>query len=93
VTILALRYVHFTRGSGLGRRLVGVVRFPFVTDQGEQRGLGSGQVAGPRCAARPTRARLIEKGLLYTPGYGPAAFTVLQFDQYTRRNHNSVVPT
>ncbi len=35
----------------------------------------------------PTRARLIEKGLLYTPGYGLAAFTVPQFDRYMRRNH------
>lgn len=35
----------------------------------------------------PTRARLIEKGLLYTPGYGLAAFTVPQFDQYMRRAH------
>ena len=40
----------------------------------------------------PTRARLIEKGLLYTPGYGLAAFTVPQFDQYMRRNHELVVP-
>jgi hypothetical protein len=35
----------------------------------------------------PTRARLIEKGLLYTPGYGLAAFTVPQFDRYMRRAH------
>jgi hypothetical protein len=35
----------------------------------------------------PTRARLIDKGLLYTPGYGLAAFTVPQFDRYMRRNH------
>lgn len=34
----------------------------------------------------PTRARLIEKGLLYTPGYGLAAFTVPQFDRYLRRD-------
>jgi hypothetical protein len=33
----------------------------------------------------PTRSRLIEKGLLYTPGYGLAAFTVPQFDRYLRR--------
>jgi hypothetical protein len=33
----------------------------------------------------PTRARLIEKGLLYTPGYGLAAFTVPQFDKYLLR--------
>jgi len=35
----------------------------------------------------PTRARLIDKGLLYTPGYGLAGFTVPQFDQYLRRNY------
>lgn len=35
----------------------------------------------------PTRSRLIEKGLLYTPGYGLAAFTVPQFDRYMRRAH------
>ena len=29
----------------------------------------------------PTRSRLIDKGLLYTPGYGYAAFTVPQFDR------------
>jgi hypothetical protein len=40
----------------------------------------------------PTRARLIEKGLLYTPGYGLAAFTVPQFDRYMRRNHQLVAP-
>ena len=33
----------------------------------------------------PTRSRLIDKGLLYTPGYGYAAFTVPQFDRYLKR--------
>lgn len=33
----------------------------------------------------PTRARLIDKGLLYTPNYGYAAFTVPQFDRYLKR--------
>jgi hypothetical protein len=33
----------------------------------------------------PTRSRLIEKGLLYTPAHGLAAFTVPQFDRYMRR--------
>jgi hypothetical protein len=33
----------------------------------------------------PTRSRLIDKGLLYTPGHGLAAFTVPQFDRYLRR--------
>ena len=40
----------------------------------------------------PTRSRLIEKGLLYTPGFGLAAFTVPQFDRYMVRNHAFVVP-
>ncbi len=35
----------------------------------------------------PTRSRLIDKGLLYTPGYGLAAFTVPQFDRYLRRTY------
>ena len=33
----------------------------------------------------PTRARLIDKGLLYTPAYGFAAFTVPQFDRFMKR--------
>ncbi|HMK93709.1 MAG TPA: ATP-binding protein, partial [Thermoleophilia bacterium] len=33
----------------------------------------------------PIRARLIEKGLLYTPGYGLAAFTVPQFERFLLR--------
>ena len=39
----------------------------------------------------PTRSRLIEKGLLYTPGYGLAAFTVPQFDRYMVRTHELVI--
>jgi len=35
----------------------------------------------------PTRSRLIEKGLRYTPGHGLAAFTVPQCDRYMRRAH------
>ncbi len=35
----------------------------------------------------PTRARLIEKGLLYTPGYGLATFTVPQFDTCLLRTY------
>jgi hypothetical protein len=35
----------------------------------------------------PIRARLIEKGLLYTPGRGLAAFTVPQFDSFMRRTY------
>jgi hypothetical protein len=39
----------------------------------------------------PVRARLIDKGLLYTPGYGLAAFTVPQFDRYMTRTHPLVI--
>lgn len=35
----------------------------------------------------PTRARLIEKGLIYTTGHGRGAFTVPQFDRFMRRNY------
>ena len=35
----------------------------------------------------PTRSRLIDKGLLYTPGHGLAAFTVPQFDRFIRRTY------
>ena len=35
----------------------------------------------------PTRARLIDKGLLYAPDYGLAAFTVPQFDRFMRRTY------
>ncbi len=40
----------------------------------------------------PTRARLVEKGLLYTPGYGLAQFTVPQFDRYLVRNYSLEPP-
>jgi AAA ATPase domain len=40
----------------------------------------------------PTRSRLIEKGLLYTPGYGLAAFTVPQFDRFLRRSYRFAPP-
>jgi len=35
----------------------------------------------------PIRSRLIEKGLLYAPGRGLAAFTVPQFDRFMRRTY------
>lgn len=35
--------------------------------------------------AGPIRSRLIDKGLLYTPGHGYAGFTVPQFDRYLLR--------
>jgi len=37
--------------------------------------------------AGPLRSRLIDKGLLYTPGHRLAAFTVPQFDRYMLRRH------
>lgn len=40
--------------------------------------------------AGPIRSRLIEKGLLYTPGHGYAAFTVPQFDRYMLRKHSEL---
>jgi len=40
--------------------------------------------------AGPIRSRLIDKGLLYTPGYGYAAFTVPQFDRYLLRCHSGL---
>ncbi len=36
----------------------------------------------------PTRSRLIDKGLLYTPGHGLAAFTVPQFDRFMHRTYS-----
>jgi hypothetical protein len=39
----------------------------------------------------PVRSRLIDKGLLYQPSYGLAAFTVPQFDRFMRRTHPMVV--
>jgi len=40
--------------------------------------------------AGPIRSRLIDKGLLYTPGHGYAAFTVPQFDKYLLRRHSDL---
>jgi hypothetical protein len=37
--------------------------------------------------AGPIRSRLIDKGLLYTPGHGLAAFTVPQFDRFMLRRY------
>jgi AAA ATPase domain len=50
-----------------------------AADVAEVLGKGSEQVA-------PLRARLINKGLLYTPRYGFAKFTVPQFDRFMRRH-------
>lgn len=52
----------------------------------------SGEIAtqldrrGPENVA-PTRARLIEKGLIYSPAHGLNEFTVPQFDKFMRRTH------
>jgi len=43
--------------------------------------------------AGPLRSRLIDKGLLYTPGHGLAAFTVPQFDRYMLRRHADLEET
>ena len=50
----------------------------------------SGEIAralgrsGPQSVA-PIRARLIDKGLVYSPAYGLSAFTVPRFDDFLRR--------
>jgi len=41
--------------------------------------------------AGPIRSRLIDKGLLYTPGHGYAAFTVPQFDRYLLRRRKKTL--
>lgn len=41
--------------------------------------------AGPESVA-PTRARLIEKGLIYSPAYGLTEFAVPHFEAFVRRN-------
>jgi hypothetical protein len=41
---------------------------------------------GPENVA-PLRARLIQKGVIYSPEHGVNEFTVPQFDDYLRRNH------
>lgn len=50
-----------------------------AADVAEVLGKASEQVA-------PLRARLISKGLLFTPRYGYAKFTVPQFDRFMRRH-------
>lgn len=52
----------------------------------------SGEIAtglgrqGPENVA-PTRARLIDKGLIFSPSHGLNEFTVPQFDRFMRRTH------
>ena len=40
-------------------------------------------------ALAPTRNKLIQKGMIYSPGHGDTAFTVPLFDQFMRR----IMPT
>lgn len=63
--------------------------------------LGSGEKTAGEVAAvmgrtseqlGPTRARLIEKGLIYTTGHGRGNFTVPQFDRYMRRTYGLAPP-
>lgn len=63
--------------------------------------LGSGEHTAGEVAAvlgrrteqlGPTRARLIDKGLVYTTGRGRGEFTVPQFDRYLRRNYELPTP-
>jgi hypothetical protein len=42
--------------------------------------------AGPESVA-PTRARLIAKGIIFSPAHGLNSFTVPQFDDFLRRNY------
>ena len=84
-----------------GERLVDVVRIERASEQ-EIRYLRAMAKLGaePQTAAAvaavldrrsdqlgKVRTRLIEKGLLYAPTYGRAAFTVPQFDRFLRRSY------
>jgi hypothetical protein len=50
----------------------------------------AGRIGRTAEQAGPIRSRLIDKGLLFTPGRGYAAFTVPQFDRYMLRGHAGV---
>src|SRR5581483_3342203 len=71
-TELELRYLRAMAELGPGEQTAGEVA--------EMMGRKSEQLG-------PTRARLIDKGLIYTTGHGRGAFTVPQFDRYMRRNY------
>ena len=71
-TELELRYLRAMAELGPGEHTAGEVAAVM--------GRGSTQLG-------PTRARLIDKGLVYTTGHGRGAFTVPQFDRYLRRNY------
>jgi AAA ATPase domain len=76
-TELELRYLRAMAELGAGEQTAG--------DVAAVMGRSSEQLG-------PTRARLIDKGLLYTTGHGRGAFTVPQFDRYLRRNHELGLP-
>jgi hypothetical protein len=69
-TPLERQYMRAMAACGPGPHMAGEVA--------ERLGKTASQVA-------PTRARLIDKGLLFAPSYGSAAFTVPQFDRYLLR--------
>jgi len=71
-TELELQYLRAMAELGRGEHTAG--------DVAAVMGRGSQQLG-------PTRARLIDKGLIYTTGHGRGDFTVPQFDRYLRRNH------
>jgi hypothetical protein len=72
-TELELHYLRAMAELGPGEQSAG--------DVAEMMGRSSEQLG-------PTRARLIDKGLIYTTSRGRGAFTVPQFDRYMRRNHD-----
>ena len=74
---LELQYLRHMADLGLGPHTTGAVA-DLMGRTSEQLG--------------PTRARLIDKGLLSTPGYGLTAFTVPQFDRYMRRTYELRTP-
>ena len=51
----------------------------------------AGRIGRTSEQAGPIRSRLIDKGLLYTPEHGYAAFTVPQFHKYLLRKHAEVL--
>jgi AAA ATPase domain len=70
-TDLELAYLRAMAELGPGPQRSGDIAIALGYDRSEQLG--------------PTRANLINKGLIHTPGHGLAEFTVPQFDDYLRR--------
>lgn len=77
VTELELQYLRAMAELGSGEQSAG--------DVAAVMGRTSNQLG-------PTRARLIDKGLIYTTSHGHGDFTVPQFDRYMRRNHDLAPP-